>query len=145
MYVKITDIEKVNFIQKPKGFNEEINKKLESFTLKRKNKDDCFLSKLHHQSCFYPYIREFIKQGNFESTCNVYVSEDGYIFHLQMTGINKLIIDVFELLIMECYIDFLDSKNNFKPTRNEFANYEDAYNFMLKTFNKIDVDYIKYF
>jgi len=46
---------------------------------------------------------------------------------------------------MECYIDYLDCKNKFRQTRKEFKNYESAYKWMCKTFDKPNIDFIKYY
>ncbi len=46
---------------------------------------------------------------------------------------------------MECYIEYLDCKNQFKKTKEEFANYEVAYNWMIKNIEKPNVDFIKYY
>ncbi|NJM80496.1 MAG: hypothetical protein HC854_14375 [Flavobacterium sp.] len=45
---------------------------------------------------------------------------------------------------MDCYIEFLDSKNNFRKTRKEFSSYEIAYNWMIKNIEKSNIDFIKY-
>ncbi len=45
---------------------------------------------------------------------------------------------------MEVYIDYMDSKNNFKETRKYFKTYEDALSFMVKTFDKVNSDFIKF-
>lgn len=44
---------------------------------------------------------------------------------------------------MEFYIDYLDCKNKFKETRKEFKSYENAYSWMLKNFEKPNIDFIK--
>jgi hypothetical protein len=44
-----------------------------------------------------------------------------------------------------CYIDYLDSKNNFKETRKDFKNYETAYGWMIKSIEKTNRDYIKFY
>ena len=44
----------------------------------------------------------------------------------------------------ECYIDYLNSKNNHKETRKFFKNYEDAVTFMRETFDRVDLDFINY-
>lgn len=46
---------------------------------------------------------------------------------------------------MKCYIIFLDSRNNFKKTRKDFASYDDALNFLKSTFEKYSVDMICYY
>jgi len=45
---------------------------------------------------------------------------------------------------MEVYIDYMDNKNNFKETRKYFKTYEDALSFMVKTFDKVNSDFIKF-
>jgi len=45
---------------------------------------------------------------------------------------------------MECYIDFLDCKNKFRPTRKDFKTFEDAKKWMLENFEKTDLDFIKF-
>ena len=47
-----------------------------------------------------------------------------------------------ENLKKKCYIDFLDSKNEFKKTRKEFKTYQDAYKWMVSNFEKWDIDWI---
>jgi hypothetical protein len=46
---------------------------------------------------------------------------------------------------MECYIDYLDSKNKFRQTRKDFENYQTAYDWMIENFEKPNVDFIKYY
>jgi len=46
---------------------------------------------------------------------------------------------------MECYIDYLDSKNKFRETRKEFATFDEAKQWMIENFEKIDLDFIKYY
>ena len=36
---------------------------------------------------------------------------------------------------MECYVRFLDSKNNFKETTKDFETYEKAWEWIKKTFD----------
>ena len=43
---------------------------------------------------------------------------------------------------MTHYIDYLDSKNKFKKTRKHFESYKEAFNWILKTFDKMDIDLI---
>ena len=45
---------------------------------------------------------------------------------------------------MKCYINFLDSQNNFKPTRKDFDNYDSAIEFLSSTFERWDSDMINY-
>ena len=45
---------------------------------------------------------------------------------------------------MEVYIDYMDSTNNFKETRKYFKTYEDAMSFMVKTFDKVNSDFINF-
>jgi len=44
-----------------------------------------------------------------------------------------------------CYIQYLNSKNNFKPTKKDFKSYEEAYKWMQKTFDTPNRDFIKYY
>ena len=46
---------------------------------------------------------------------------------------------------MKCYIDFFDSKNSFKETRKDFKNEKEAMQFMIKTFDKVNTDFIHYY
>jgi len=46
---------------------------------------------------------------------------------------------------MECYIEYLDSKNNFKTTKKDFETYEKAYKWMIGNFEKVNIDFIKYY
>jgi len=45
---------------------------------------------------------------------------------------------------MECYIKYLDCKNNFTETKKEFKTYEEAEKWLLNNFEKPDIDMIKY-
>jgi hypothetical protein len=45
---------------------------------------------------------------------------------------------------MMVYIDYNDSKNNYKETRKFFKSYEDAIKFMTKTFDTVNSDFINY-
>ena len=45
----------------------------------------------------------------------------------------------------ECYIDYLDSKKNFRQSRKDFSSYEEAKKWMMKTMDKWDIDMIKYY
>ena len=45
----------------------------------------------------------------------------------------------------ECYIDYLNCKNNFKETRKDFLSYDDAFKWLKDNFEKWDVDMIKYY
>lgn len=49
-----------------------------------------------------------------------------------------------ESINMECYIDYLNAKDNFRETRKEFVTYQDALNWMKSNFEKWDIDMIKY-
>ncbi len=40
-----------------------------------------------------------------------------------------------------CYIDFMDSKNNFKPTRKDFISYESAKKWINKTMDEFHRNY----
>jgi len=46
---------------------------------------------------------------------------------------------------MECYIDYLDSKNNFRQTRKDFKNYAAARRWGIDNFEKFDIDMIKFY
>ena len=46
---------------------------------------------------------------------------------------------------MICFINYLDSKNNFKETKKDFKSFEAANNWMLKNFEKINIDLIKFY
>lgn len=46
---------------------------------------------------------------------------------------------------MKCYIDYYDSKNNFKQTRKNFDSYELALQFMIETFDTVNTDFIYYY
>ncbi len=65
--------------------------------------------------------------------------------NIELTG--KLIVSKKEEVPpnMECYIDYLDSKNHFKQTRKDFKNYETALAWMKQNFEKWDLDMIKYY
>jgi hypothetical protein len=43
---------------------------------------------------------------------------------------------------MKYYIDYLDCKNNYKPTRRYFKTYKKAMIFMTKTFDTVNSDLI---
>ena len=43
---------------------------------------------------------------------------------------------------MEYYIDYLDAKQNFCETRKYFKTYKAAFDFMVDTFDKVDIDMI---
>ena len=44
-----------------------------------------------------------------------------------------------------CYIEYHDSKNNFKVTKKDFDSYEEAYKWMCKTFDTPNRDFINYY
>ena len=46
---------------------------------------------------------------------------------------------------MECYIEYLDAKNKFQKTTKDFESYEAAYKWMVENFEKVDIDFIKYY
>jgi hypothetical protein len=46
---------------------------------------------------------------------------------------------------MKCYIDFYDSTNGFKKTRKDFETFEDAWEWMLETFDTPNKDFINYY
>jgi len=43
---------------------------------------------------------------------------------------------------MNYSIEFLDCKNNFKISKKTFKTYKEAFNFMLNTFDTINIDLI---
>lgn len=43
---------------------------------------------------------------------------------------------------MKYYIEYMDSKNNFRPARKEFKTYEQAMQFMVDTFDTVNSDLI---
>ena len=45
---------------------------------------------------------------------------------------------------MEVYIDYRDCKNNYKETRRFFKSHDDAVDFMVKTFDTVNSDFINY-
>lgn len=45
---------------------------------------------------------------------------------------------------MEFYIEYLDCKNNFRVTKKEFKTYEMAKKWLLKNFEKPNIDFIKF-
>ena len=45
----------------------------------------------------------------------------------------------------EIYVNFLDSKNNYLPTKKDFATFEEALQWIYKTFDKPSKDFIKYY
>lgn len=53
----------------------------------------------------------------------------------------------FNLILkdMKCFIDYLDSKNNFQETRKDFKTYEDARKWMFKNFENPNIDMINYY
>ena len=46
---------------------------------------------------------------------------------------------------MECYIDYLDCKNNFRETTKDFETYEEAVKWARENFDKYDPDYINFY
>ncbi|NQX81270.1 MAG: hypothetical protein HRT66_04660 [Flavobacteriaceae bacterium] len=44
-----------------------------------------------------------------------------------------------------CYIDYLDSRNNYIKSRKSFESYQDAFDWMVRTFDTIDKDFIYYY
>jgi len=46
---------------------------------------------------------------------------------------------------MECYIDYLDSKNKFKESRKDFKTYDEALKWMIATFDTVNSDFIFYY
>jgi len=45
----------------------------------------------------------------------------------------------------ECYIEYLDSKNNFRKAKKDFSSYEEAKKWMVDNIEKMDIDMIKYY
>ena len=45
----------------------------------------------------------------------------------------------------ECYVKYLDCKNNFMETTKDFNTYEDAWQWILKTFDSPNKDFIYYY
>ncbi|MEO9849216.1 MAG: hypothetical protein ABJF65_00195 [Reichenbachiella sp.] len=45
----------------------------------------------------------------------------------------------------ECYVEFLDSTNNFKKTSKDFIDFDEAMTWMRDNFEKIDPDMVKYY
>ena len=45
----------------------------------------------------------------------------------------------------ECYIDYLDCKNNFKETRKSFSNYDAAYKWLSSNMEKWSIDMIHFY
>tara|TARA_R110000822_G_scaffold127454_1_gene262935 strand:- start:2925 stop:3068 length:144 start_codon:yes stop_codon:yes gene_type:complete len=43
---------------------------------------------------------------------------------------------------MKYYIDYTDCKNNYKPARKYFNSHKKAMNFMVKTFDTVNSDFI---
>ena len=46
---------------------------------------------------------------------------------------------------MKCYIEYLNAQGGFKMTRKDFKTFEDAKKWMLRNFEKPNIDYIKYY
>ena len=46
---------------------------------------------------------------------------------------------------MECYIEYLDSKNNFRQTKKDFKTFDEALDWMGKNFENRSLDMIKYY
>ena len=46
--------------------------------------------------------------------------------------------------IMECYVDYHDCKNNYKPSKKFFKTWDDAWEWIVKTFDTPSKDFIKY-
>ena len=46
---------------------------------------------------------------------------------------------------MKCYVKYLNKENGFKETKKYFKTYEDAWNWILKTFDVPSKDYIYYY
>ena len=46
---------------------------------------------------------------------------------------------------MECYVKYLDSKNNFREAKKDFKNYNSAWQWILKTFDNPNRDSIHYY
>ena len=46
---------------------------------------------------------------------------------------------------MECYVMFNDCKNKYKETKKDFETYQDAWQWILKTFDNPNKDFIYYY
>jgi len=46
---------------------------------------------------------------------------------------------------MECYIEFLNCKNNFRSDRKEFKTYEDAVSWGKENIERFRLDSVKFF
>lgn len=46
---------------------------------------------------------------------------------------------------MEVYVEYLDSKNGFKESKKDFKTFQEAWNWIQKTFDKPSKDFIYYY
>jgi len=46
---------------------------------------------------------------------------------------------------MQCFVKYLDCKNNFKVTKKDFKDYKTAWAWVLKNFEKPNADFINYY
>lgn len=46
---------------------------------------------------------------------------------------------------MECYVKYLDCKNNFKETIKDFKTYKEAWDWVRGNFDNPNLDYIYYY
>lgn len=46
---------------------------------------------------------------------------------------------------MKCYVKYLDSKNNFREAKKDFKTYQEAWEWIIETFDKPDKDFINYY
>ena len=60
-------------------------------------------------------------------------------------AVKKYIAIFTETEINECYIDFLDAKNNFMNTQIEFKTFEEAKKWLIENIENPNLDMIKYF
>jgi hypothetical protein len=47
--------------------------------------------------------------------------------------------------VMEVYVDYLDSKNGYRPARKDFETWDLAWAWIKETFDKPSVDFIKFY
>ena len=48
-------------------------------------------------------------------------------------------------VVPECYVKFMDAKNGFKESTKDFYSYAEAWEWMLKTFDRPDRDFIHFY
>jgi|GEM_PF-1040919 hypothetical protein len=44
-----------------------------------------------------------------------------------------------------CYVEYLDPKNNFKPSKKDFSSFEEAWKWILETFDTPSKDFIGWY